>query len=460
MKRFWLGLAALGVLVLSITGIVLVMRAQRQAEKAREFLAAGPANLAREEAAARQEGIPLTAQELQRPLPPPEQNAAPLYTKLTKLLHDKPLGLPKYADGMDAFHTYTPEQIAAVRRTLAARQDVMTLVHQAADKPQCVFVRDWNQGASLDFPEFRYEREVARLLKTESYFLACDGRYQEAVANQALGFRVAEHAASDHVLLAYLVGNASEAITLSGMQSILTMIGPNTAVDNYVRQLVDSQHSHLSLREAMAGEAGFDCMMFSRMHAAEGNGIEAALAAGGFSEKEAHKVQISPAEQEHLHDLIDAWQGDVLSRMRPLVIASNQPPSVRRAGYEAVDKQVTQDSDDADGAVHVFADITVPVFSNIDQNDTRVHTREAVTTAAAALLAIKANTGAFPDTLPPSFADPFTDKPLLYRREGNNGFVVYSAGPTGHFDGGKPGVKVPGTESLFRYPGVPVDSVN
>ena len=123
-------------------------------------------------AAARQEGIPLTAQELQQPLPPASQNAAPLYTKLTHLLHDKPLGLPPYAEGMDAFHAYTPAQVAAVRHTLAARQDVMTLVHQAADKPQCVFLRDWKQGVTLNFPEFMPMREAARLIKTESYLLA------------------------------------------------------------------------------------------------------------------------------------------------------------------------------------------------------------------------------------------------------------------------------------------------
>ena len=114
-------------------------------------------------------------QELQKPLPPPEQNAAPLYTKLTKLLHDKPLGLPKYAAGMDAFHTYTPEQIAAVRRTLAARQDVMTLVHQAADKPQCVFVRDWKKGTGVEHsPNFSttMSEAVRGCLETESY-LAC-----------------------------------------------------------------------------------------------------------------------------------------------------------------------------------------------------------------------------------------------------------------------------------------------
>jgi len=196
MKRLLIGLCAVCVLALCIVAIVLVMRVERQSQAARQLIAAGPANLAREEAVARQEGIPLTAAQLQKPLPPHGQNAAPLYTKLTKLLHDRPLGLPKYAEGMDAFHFYTPAQIAAVRRTLAARQDVMTLVHQAADKPQCVFARDWGRGADLMFPEYQPMREAARLIKTESYLLARDERFQEAMTDQARGFRVAEHAAS------------------------------------------------------------------------------------------------------------------------------------------------------------------------------------------------------------------------------------------------------------------------
>jgi len=455
MKRVLAGLGAACVFAVCIVGIVLATHLLHQQAAAREFTAAGPANLAREEASARLEGIPLTAGQLQQPLPPPSQNAAPLYVKLTKLLHDKPLGLPKYAEGMDAFHTYTPQQIASVRKTLAARRDVMTLVHQAADRPQCVFVRQWGRGPDLELPEYQKVREAARLIKTESYLLARDGLYPEAVANQTRGFRVAEHAASDHVLLAYLVGNADESITLSGMQSILALAGPNAAVDADVRQEVDAKRSRLSLRAAMAGETAFDCAVFPQMHSAEGRGVEAALSAAGFPSEISRSVKALGPDQRHLHFLIDAWQADFLGRMRPLVVACGQPPPLRRAGFVSVNEKLKRDGEGADGMLYVFSSILMPVFSDIDQNDTRIKAREAVTLAAAALLAEKAKTGAYPNTLPSGFPDPYTGKPLLYRREGG-GFVVYSAGPTGRFDGGKPGAKVPGQESLFRYPAVPV----
>lgn len=453
MKRVLVGLGAACVLALCLIGLVLVVRLLRTQTAVRRFVAAGPANLAREEAAARQEGIPLTSAQLQRPLPPPSQNAAPLYVKLTKLLHDKPLNLPKYAETLNAFQTYTPEQIAFVRRTLAERQDVMTLVHQAADRPQCVFGRDWNKGAKLEFPEYPRMREAARLIKDESYLLARDGHYEEAIVNQARGFRIAEHAASDHLLLAYLVGVACEAITLAGMQSIMTQAGPNAAVDASVRQAVDAKRPRLSLRAAMAGEAGFDCLQFPKMHQAEKMGLPAVLKAAGLTADQAHLVQASGSRLDP-HGLVDAWEADYLRRMLMLVRASDQPLALRRGVFEASAKQTLPGSDPGEVG-YVFGDILLPVFSKIDQNDTRTQARTAVMLAAAVILAQKAKTGAYPDKLPQEFIDPFTGRPLGYRREGDTGFAVYSAGPTGHFDGSQPGQKVPGQESLFRYPAVP-----
>ena len=455
MQRLFLVLGALCVLLLSLGGLWLLVREQRQTAAMQKFVAAGPATLAREDAAARALGIPLTPAAKQAPLPPTPQNAAPLYTQLTALLHAKPLGLPKYAEGMSAFHSYTPAQIAAVRRTLAARPDVMRLVHQAARRPQCVFVRDWSHPLAATFPEFRTQREAARLLETESYLLARDGKYSEAVATQALGFRVAEHAASDHVLIAYLVGCASESITLTGMQSILEIAGPNAAVAASVKNAVQTQQSHLSLRDAMAGETDFGVAIFGPMHAAEGQGVDAVLAAGTFPTGTAHAIPPSFQERQRLHALIDAWEADYLSRMCPLVAASDQPPAVRRAAYAALEAQVAHDSNDPAGVTHLFTDVTLPVFSHIDENATRTQARVSVTQAAAALMAQKAKTGAFPETLPAGLTDPYTNQPLNYRREGANGFVVYSVGAAGGFTGGKPGDKFTPSQVSFRYPALP-----
>lgn len=456
MKRFLAALGALGAFCLFASGTALLVRHRHQQAAMARFTEAGPASLRREEAAARREGIPLSARDLQAPAPPPARNAAPLYVALTALLKARPLGLPGYAEGMSAAHADTPAQIAAARQALAARRDVMGLVHRAADRPQCVFVRDWSLGAKLEFPELKTEREAARLLQAESYLLARDGHFPEAVADQARGFRVARHAASDPTLTAYLVGEACESITLAGMRSILDLAGPDPRVAEDVRRAVAARPPGPSLRHALAGDTGFACSTFAPMHAAESRGIGAALAAGDFPGAPAAAVPATARQRAGLHALLDAWQADILARMRPVVAASDLPPIPRRAAFQNAEAGSARDGNGPDAPTHLVTGLLLPLFGSADQIDTRAQAQVAVTLAAAALLSARAQTGAFPAAPPGAFTDPFTDQPLIYRRERAGGFVVYSVGPTGHFDGGKPGEKIPSQESLFRFPAVSV----
>ena len=106
-----------------------------EAQAARRTVADGPAALARERALAQKEGIAVFPAQLNRPLPPEDRNAAPLYVKLDALRHAKPLKLPRYAQSLTGRYAYTPAQLARVRQEIAARQDVFTLLHQRRTGP-------------------------------------------------------------------------------------------------------------------------------------------------------------------------------------------------------------------------------------------------------------------------------------------------------------------------------------
>src|SRR5439155_18581248 len=84
------------------------------------------------------------------------------------------------------------------------------------------------------------------------------------------------------------------------------------------------------------------------------------------------------------------------------------------------------------------------VIAGTDTQGMRGRAREEVVMTGAALLAYRARRGAFPDRLeeaiPAPPRDPFSGRPLKYRREGD-GFVVFSVGPEGAFDGGEPGAR-------------------
>lgn len=416
-------------------------------------IADGPADLARERAQAQKEGLPLDSAQLQRPLPPADQNAAPLYQQIGQILKDKPLNLPRYADPMTAAYSYTPEQIAAVEKILASRQDVLTLVHQAADRPQCVFQRDWKEGPALLFPEYAPMRASVRLLQTESFLIARQGRYSDAVANQARGFRIAEHAASDPILIAYFVGVACDALTLSGMKGILTLAGPNAAVDAQVQQAIATHRPRLSLRDALGGEMVVSQVGLHQMRAADPQQATEAFTemltmndAGAVAPtRHAPAAPLTAPDRLFVANLLDAIEAQQIAALRPFIAAGNSVTAYRAAA--------AQEKPQPPGSpIGLYTSVLLPVYDKLSVNAGRIQAQEQIAMAGAALLSAKAKTGAFPDTLPTTFTDPFNSKPLAYRREGDNGFVVYSIGPDGNFDGGKPGEKIPAREAGFRFP--------
>jgi hypothetical protein len=80
-----------------------------------------------------------------------------------------------------------------------------------------------------------------------------------------------------------------------------------------------------------------------------------------------------------------------------------------------------------------------------------------VRAGAAVLVYRGSHGGVLPESLgaalSPLPTDPFDGKPLHYRRDGA-GFVVYSVGPDGKFDGGAPEAKLSSGNAtlMFRYP--------
>lgn len=436
----------------------------------RRRIANGPADLARERAAAEQAGLPIHLSQLQQPLPPADRNAAPLYVELEALRKQKPLHLPLYAQPLNGRYAYTPEQLAAVQSVVDARQDIFTLLHQAADKPQCVFARTGQ--TPFDFPpEYAGLREDARELKTESLLLAYQGKYPQAVTNQERGLRMAAHAAGESNLLGFFVGSAIEAITLSGLQEILQKAGPDAALDSQTESAILAQPP-LFLGHALSAEGIFGDWEFSQWRSANPAGLPAALAQAFpngspflMARPDAPKAKFTPPEAAQFTNLLDAAEADYLHQLIRLSAAADAPSDQRDAVFGQVEARASANRYDP---VEALSDRLNPVIGSdaimestpslgrLTQQADRVAARRLVTAAGAAILAEKAKIGAFPSALSPNSTDPFSGKPLGYLLEGTSGFVVYSAGPSGTFDGGKPGDPQYGPNIMFRYPLVPV----
>jgi hypothetical protein len=407
-------------------------------------------DLARERAAAKQMGLPLTPGEMQAPLPPADQNAAPLYTQLTRLLTTKPLSKADDASlaAVARLKRSSPAQQAAVRRLFAARPEILPLIHKSAQRPQCVFVRDWSKGLDLLFPEFPKMRIALRCLNAESLFLLQDGKPLDAVRNQALGFRIARHAAADPTLIGYLVAVALDSITLAGMQRFLYQAGDSPSVADAVRQAIEQNWQPHSLTHALRGEVELGVIICDRLRTDGPN---------AYSGDERIKTVAQNALASKIEDpaywnaWVDASEAYFLSQVRRVIAAAEHLFPKADAAFKTMRADIAKDSDQT----HALSNILFPVYDQAASKGASAQAQADVTRSAAAVLAWKDRHGAFPKTLNDAISpvpiDPFDGRLLRYRQVGG-GFVIYSVGATGKFDGGAPNVKPPAAETVFHYP--------
>ena len=430
-----------------------VMAIRRQIEN-------GPADLERERTRARREGIPLNPADLGLIAPPDHENAAPLYERLAKLRSEKPLDPEAQwvLSNMSSQFMFPPEVLERARREVKARADVFGLLHEAADRPRHYRERKWTWQELGDFPRFAIRREAARLIRAESNLLARERRYREAIANQRRGFRVAAHVAAEPSLLGYLAAVAIDAHAVAGMEDILQLAGPNAAVSKDVRAAIEAGAPLLDPRAALKWEGvELVIMMDLQRQLPREHGLEAlsevlddleALVGGPKALTPARPL--TPAELRFSDRLWDAIEADSLRRLRATFAELEKPYWQQHPLPETPEDES-----------YLIAGRGAPLAATLNGMgliQAQTVTRQRVMVSAAAILAYHEEYGSFPkqraQALPRLSNDPFTGRPLGYRAE-KKGFVVYSAGRSGKFSGGKPGGRYSG-EVLFRYPIPPV----
>lgn len=304
-------------------------------------------------------------------------------------------------------------------------------------------------------------RETARTCETRSYLLSKQGRFAEAITLQARGFVIARQAADSYPdIVGFQVASAIDNITTYGMQNVLQIAGPNSAVAAQAQKAL-APGPRFSFRESLRGEGAFTDGTMTLLHRTSPAKFAGAFSGGMLpvSGNPSTASRFTPAEQRTVNALCDAAEARALAQTRGLFHAAALPRAARNAEFVRLFAEAKDTGDDpvrllgaAVGPILPLVNIANISGKGLGDLVDAVPARHAVLAAGAAVLAAKAQTGAFPRALPAGFTDPYTDKPLGYRREGTNGFVVYSVGPTGKFSGGKPGEWPTMKEIVFRYP--------
>lgn len=403
-----------------------------------------PYDLAKEQARARAVGIPLTPAEFHRPKPPAALDAGPDWEALAADLEKRPLDKTLVADAdaaMDRGAKPSAAGDAALRRLLDSRPDVVARVHTIATKPSAYFEHTWSMTDL--FPYFPVMRRGAKLLQAESILMARGGRYEDAVRNQALALRIANHNAEDPILISYLVACAVETITYSGLGEIMNEAGPNARVAEAVRAALDRNPSRLDFAYAMKGEALFGITSLrsipslAMVNALSGSSPGTTAPPNTKPGPLFRRFFLDPSEAVFLHWLI------------PVERAAREPAERRVAALARADAE-REARLKVRTPANVLPAIMFPVYAKAGLRGVHADARRRVLRAATYVMEYRAKTGRWPARLedamlnPPP--DPFTLKPLAYKTDAQGFSLTSTAGDD--TDKGKPFPPI-----TFRYPG-------
>jgi hypothetical protein len=433
-------LIRVGAGLLLVVGLVLVVRAVLNFTEGRA--------LAKSLAGLKAEGIPLTAKEL-APACPDEDNGARLWKAFENIAtlsgrKDSPPGIPPHNNKAGdvgslisrAWNDYTagqpitPADRAALKDVIHKNERALSLLAEMGNKP-CFLYRD-PSGSLMESrtPNSLLMIRTAKLLVFASFFRAEDGDVHGAVATLLTGLKLAPLAAGEGSLIAYLISAAGTRFLSQPIGEICR--GRVVAAEDLVRLIaaLDPGPWPDRLAAAWRGER----VMF--------------LEAGEYLLKGS------------LADLGSIWEGPPwrekfgLWIFRPLVKRDMRRslPSFEWLEAQAKlpyfqNREALRSRDNDIREVPWYGFLTKMMIGGAEPVFMKTAQIEAIMLASRAGLACrlyKSRTGRYPERLeelvpallPEVPIDPFTGKPLVYRRDGE-GCIVYSLGSNQRDDGGR-----------------------
>lgn len=419
--------------------------------------AAGAPSLSQERLLFQQAGYPTTVRTLQKPSPPPEQDAAPLYVRVSALFR-APLPPNRWHTSEPSaflYSTYLPSkaELKDGLDCLSLHHAELTLIKAAAKRPSCVFVRNWRMPNpdAMDYPEFPAMRHAGRLLSVESQVLALQHRYDEAVADLELGLRIPKHAGTERLLLAYFAQRGIEVYIFEAARKILWLSDGDGRVASRIRRTIESEWRPPQFATAAALDGAFQADMIELFRGGDRPALEHYLR-GDSEESNAIASRLLKLDDWDWRGIFDESEALALNRSRRVAAVVDKPYLDALAGLRQVAAEIEGDKEERHYLLRMMSGDPMVYATKKAQEEAEY---QVMRSAAAVLEWRGTHSGKYPasleEALKPAPIDPFDGKPLRYRRQGS-GFVIYSIGKTGTFDGGTSAVAPSVTEAVFRFP--------
>jgi hypothetical protein len=438
-QRVWLVLGVGGIAV--IAGFV-ALGLSEQSEGQRRLSAA--------RAAARRQDIPLTSEEFSQHWPPvPEnQNAWTLYAEAIEIVRD-PTAPP---DGPFRSTPALRDYVAIIRnwrrgdrwwhergggesaQPITEVSRVLDRLERAQAMPGLHLDKPWEHGLSVEYPELGQLIYLERIASTYALLALRKGDRAEGVRGLRLGAGLAMRMASIPTLSAQFsamqMAFYSQAIVKWALCSGLV---PTSEVRE-LRRIVEPLMKAPDLRAAFRS---FTYFGVASLELAES---EERMLEAGFTDRDVRRSRHKEGLKEETETkwleaaaaALKAWPEDS-GDVDGLVRATEEPAKAMHEALILFNRTFRDWFAQSQPLNEAAADLM------------RLHVaRSRVLQVLLNLL----EAGEHPQSLPDLPKDPYSGKPLIYRKT-SNGFVVYSVGANGEDDGGVP----------LRVDGVPRDLV-
>ncbi len=393
----------------------------------------------------RDQGLPVSAEELMRPPFSPDvrpeddarlpfEAAAALWKTIPDGEKEPWIGMVDLKEGRLVTHVPGPDtpltdsQTAELKDWIGEHEIILHLLKDAVERPASSRSIDYMQGPAVLLPNIQYGRGLAQFSMLSAIVRASDGDRAAYDAWEA-SLGPAQGISGDHgALVTLLVQIAIERLACRTLQPVLEACPADAETLGRIAERV----------ARLCGQRG----AYARAMTGERAGMGGVIYDGWL----AGRVDSHTGAEGTASGFVRIWlQADYLAYLklfRRIHENENRPSWEILSGGSVVDRAF------AENEVPRYAFLTRLLMPAIDRVNREVVAAEAtrLTTRYGVQLARhKLAAGAYPETLEgltpelrselPGPVDPCTGRPLVYRREGE-GFVVYSLGKNQKDDNG------------------------
>lgn len=422
------------ILVLALVAAVFLGTGRRSLRKAYEALEA--------------DGRPMTPEQVIPAQIPDSDNAALVYQAVVLQLQAEEAGegglLPE-AGALGDLITKGKADDEDLKRfkELMSRETVlqaMAQLERGTLKKGCRYDLDYSKGAEILMPHISHLRNLSRIVCGQALVAAAEGKEKESWDTVIVALRLADALREEPLLISQLVRIAQFAMTADTIQAltkeslpgkeqyaeIVSLVGEFEEMEPFVRSL-DGER-------ILCGEWAFRVFGPDMLYAVADTGSPPQFQVLVFG------FMFSVVKDQDHAAYLDA--------MRLQTAFATQPFSAEsEAKYNAIDKDIP--------VYCILTRLLLPALGAARSRYFCTVSLARVTRAGLTALCQAGTSEGYPESIEgikaDGLIDPFTNRPLIYRKM-ESGFIVYSVGPDLNDDGGGALEKWKKGDIAWRYP--------